>query len=140
MQFHKEGDLEFSYGVKDNWYAALDAPGASQMRYLKQLMLSRPYFERIPAQDLIAGKQGERYDYLAATKGRDYAFIYTCNGNAMNINLEKMHLNSIKALWYNPRNGALTNIGTYKAKGIKTFDPPGEKVNGNDWVLILDRK
>ena len=31
-------------------------------------------------------------------------------------------------------------IGTCKAKGIKTFDPPGEKVNGNDWVLILDRK
>jgi hypothetical protein len=140
MQFHKEGDLESSYGVKDNWHAALDAPGASQMRYLKQLMLSRPYFERIPAQDLIAGKQGERYDYLAATKGRDYAFIYTCNGNTMNIDLEKMHLTSIKALWYNPRNGALTKMGTYKAKGIKTFDPPGEKVNGNDWVLILDRK
>ncbi len=140
MQFHKEGDLESSYGVKDNWDAALDAPGASQMKYLKQLILSRPYFERIPAQDLIAGKQGERYDYLAATRGRDYAFIYTCNGNTMNIDLEKMHLTSIKALWYNPRNGALTKIGTYKAKGIKTFDPPGEKVNGNDWVLILDRK
>jgi hypothetical protein len=140
MQFHKEGDQDSSYGVKDNWYTALNAPGASQMKYLKQLILSRPYIERIPGQDLIAGKQGERYDYLAATKGRDYAFIYTCNGNAMNINLEKMHLTRIKALWYNPRNGIFTELGTYKAKGIKTFDPPGEKVNGNDWVLILDRK
>jgi hypothetical protein len=139
MQFHKEDDPESSYGVKDNWDAALHAPGASQMRYLKQLMLSRPYFDRIPAQDLIAGRQGERYDYLAATKGRDYAFIYTCNGNTMNINLDQMHLTRIKALWYNPRNGTYTETGAYKAKGIKTFDPPGEKTNGNDWVLVLDR-
>jgi hypothetical protein len=140
MQFHKESDLESSYGVKDNWDVALNAPGASQMRYLKQLMLSRPCFDRIPAQDLIAGKQGERYDYLAATKGNDYAFIYTCNGNTMNINLDIMHFKRVKASWYNPRNGILTKIGTYKAIGIKTFDPPGEKADGNDWVLILDRK
>ena len=89
------------------------------MRYLKQLMLSRSYFDRIPAQDFIASKQVERYDYLAATKGRDYAFIYTYNGNTMNINLEKMSLTRIKALWYNPRNGIFIKIGTYKAKGIK---------------------
>ena len=139
MQFHKKDDIESSYGVKDNWDVALNAPGASQMKYLKQLMLSRPYLERIPEQDLIAGKQGERYDYLAATKGRDYAFIYTCNGNTMNINLEKMHSKRIKASWYNPRNGHYTKIGIYEARGIKTFNPPDGKSNGNDWVLILDR-
>jgi hypothetical protein len=139
MQFHKKNDIESAYGVKDNWDVALKAPGASQMKYLKQLMLSRPYFERIPAQDLIAGRQGERYDYLAATKGRDYAFIYTCNGNSMNIDLGKMHLNRIKATWYNPRNGQYTKIGNYKAEGIKTFYPPDGKSKGNDWVLILDR-
>jgi hypothetical protein len=131
--------LESSYGVKDCWEVALNAPGASQMRYLKHLMLSKSYFDRIPAQDLIAGTQGERHDYLAATKGKDYAFIYTCNGCVMNINLEKMHFYSIKALWYNPRNGSCVRIGTYKAKGIKAFDPPGEKADGNDWVLLLDR-
>jgi hypothetical protein len=139
MQFHREGDSDSAYGVKDNWNAALNAPGASQMKYLKQLMLSRPYFDRIPAQDLIAGEQAEKYDYLAATKGRDYAFIYTCNGNTMNIDLGKMHMTRIKASWYNPRNGVFIKIGNYKAKGTKTFDPPGEKAESNDWVLILDR-
>jgi hypothetical protein len=138
MQFHKKGDTESSYGVKDTWEVALNAPGASQMRYLKQLILSRPYFDRTPAQDLIADLPGERYDYLAATKGKDYAFIYTCNGRTMNINLGKLDLTRLKASWYNPRNGILTEIGTYEAKGIKSFDPPGEKTNGNDWVLILD--
>jgi len=75
MQFHKEGDKKPAYGVKDYWKEALNAPGASQMKYLKQLMLSRPYFDRIPAQELIADKQGKTYDYLAATKGNNYASI-----------------------------------------------------------------
>jgi len=56
MQFHKEGDKKPAYGVKDYWKEALNAPGASQMKYLKQLMLSRPYFDRIPAQELITDK------------------------------------------------------------------------------------
>jgi hypothetical protein len=139
MQFHKEDDTESSYGVKDNWEVALNAPGASQMKYLKQLMLSRPYLDRIPAQELIAGRQGERHDYVAATKGRDYAFIYTCNGNTININLGKMNWNKTKTAWYNPRNGLYTKIGNFKARGIKTFNPPGGKSEGNDWVLIFDR-
>lgn len=138
MQFHKKGDPESAYGVKENWEVALNDPGASQMKYLKQLMLSRSYFDRIPAQYLIDGNQGERYDYLAATKGRDYAFIYTCNGSTLNINLGKMHLNRLKASWYNPRNGQYTKIGNFKAEGIKTFYPPNGKSKGNDWVLILD--
>jgi hypothetical protein len=138
MQFHKENDMDPAYGVKETWDVALNAPGASQMKYLKQLMLSRSYFDRIPAQDLIADEQGERYDYLAATRGKDYAFIYTCNGSVMNINLEKTQLQRIKASWYNPRNGEYTVIGTFKSEGKKTFDPPGEKTDGNDWVLILD--
>ena len=56
----------------------------------------------------------------------------------MNINLGRMNLSSIIASWYNPRNGILSRIGTYKAEGIMSFDPPGDKVKGNDWVLILD--
>ncbi len=139
MQFHKEGDKESSYGVKETWDTALNAPGASQMRYLKELMLSRSYFDRIPAQDLISGSQGEKYDYLAATRGKDYAFIYTCNGSVLNIDLGKTNLPGIKASWYNPRDGKFNDIGEFKAEGIKTFDPPGDRSPGNDWVLVLDR-
>lgn len=138
MQFHKKDDKESAYGVKEDWESALNAPGAMQMKYLKQLMLSRSYFDRIPAQDLIADKQKEKHDYLAATRGKDYVFIYTCNGSTMNIDLDKMHFNKIKASWFNPSKGTYTALGTYKAKGVKTFDPPGEKAEGNDWVLVFD--
>jgi hypothetical protein len=57
----------------------------------------------------------------------------------MNINLGKMHLNRIKASWYNPRSGLYTEIGNYEANGIKTFNPPDGKSDRNDWVLVLDR-
>jgi len=139
MQFHKAGGTDAAYGVKNTWEEALEAPGASQLIYLKKLMLSESYFDRIPAQDLIADKQGEKYDYIAATRGKDYAFIYTCNGSIMNIDIEKMNLPMIKASWYNPRTGEFTLLGTIKSEGTKSFDPPGEKANGNDWVLVLER-
>jgi hypothetical protein len=44
----------------------------------------------------------------------------------------------VNAWWYNPRTGIATNIGKYKNKGEVLFNPPLNKANGNDWVLILD--
>ncbi len=76
MQMLKPSDKESAYGAKDFWHDAIDDPGAGQMIHLKNLMLSRPYFERIPDQSIIAN-QGERYDFKVATKGENYAFIYT---------------------------------------------------------------
>ena len=140
MQFNKKNNPTPAYGVKEYWEEALNAPGASQLIFLKNLIMSRPYFERVPAQDIVAGEQGEKYDYIAATRGKDYAFIYTWNGREFNINCGNLKWNECRASWYNPRNGELTISETFKCDGIKAFDPPGEKINGNDWVLILDRK
>jgi len=139
MQFHKPGDLNPAYGVKEYWNTALNAPGASQMKYLKQLMLSRSYFDRIPDRKIVSGAGGEKYDYKAATRGRDYAFIYTWNGSDININSDELHWSGFKASWFNPRNGEFIKIGNFNCTGIETFDPPGKKENGDDWVLVLDR-
>jgi len=138
MQFHKISDAKSSYGVKETWDAALNAPGATGMKYLKQIILSRSYFDRVPAPELIAGRQGKGYDYLAATKGDNYAFIYTCNGSTMKIDLRKMKMKRIRISWFNPRSGIFDPIGTFEGTGIKDFDPPGKKATGNDWVLVLE--
>jgi hypothetical protein len=140
MQFHREGDTDAAYGVKDTWVAALNSPGASQMKYLKKLILSRSYFDRIPAQDLVAASQGEKYDYIAATRGNDYAFIYTWSGNTFSIDCTRLKWTKFKASWYNPVNGESTLYGVFDCTGVIMFDPPGEKLNGNDWVLVLDKK
>ena len=138
MQMYKPEDANPAYGAKEYWNEAIDDPGASQMHFLKNLMLSKPYFERVPDQSLIAGENGEKYDYLVATRGKDYAMIYTYNGRNMKINTGKIEGATISASWFDTRNGEVSEIGTFKNEGVLNFDPPGEKEDGNDWVLILE--
>lgn len=137
MQMHRAEDKGSAYGSHQYWTEAINDTGASQMQYLKQLMLSRPYFERVPDQSIVVN-QGGRYNYLAATRGNTYAFIYTYNGRNMQLNMGKIKGSKVKASWYNPRNGNTTSIGLFSNKGVQTFDPPGEQRDGNDWVLVLD--
>jgi hypothetical protein len=140
MQFNKPGDKSPAYGVREFWNEALNAPGASQMIHLKNLMLTRSYTDRVPSQEIIAGNQGEKYDYIAATKGADYAYIYTYSGRDINIDCSRLNWTKFKASWYNPRNGESTPSGTFNCEGEILFDPPGEKANENDWVLVLEKK
>jgi hypothetical protein len=110
------------------------------MDYLKKLMLSKSYFDRVPDQSLIAGDEGKRYNRLLATRGTDYAFIYTYTGRKMEVNMGKIAGATVKASWYDPRNGDYKSIGTFSNKGTQSFDPPaaGMPRNGNDWVLVLE--
>jgi hypothetical protein len=136
MQMLKKGETEPAYGAKELWVDALNAPGAKQMIYLKQLMLAKPYFERVPDQTLIAD-QGEKYNYLASTRGKNYALIYTYTGRNFNVNLDKVPGKNISASWYNPRNGEKTELGTFINKDLIEFNPPEQPEDGNDWVLEL---
>lgn len=138
MQMLRPSDTDRAYGAKAFWYDAINDPGAAQMQYLKKLLLSRPYFERVPDQQLIAGDAGSRYDYLAATRGKNYAFVYTYNGRNIKLVMGRITGVKVKASWYDPRNGHTIAAGEYPNKGIIEFNPPGEPANGNDWVLILD--
>jgi hypothetical protein len=137
MQMHKPTDKGSAYGSKKYWYDALNDSGASQMIHLKNLILSKPYFERLPDQSLIAKGHGIKYEYLAATRGKDYAFIYDYTGKDFSVNMGKISGDKVIASWYSPRDGSKQKIGTFTNKGITAFDPPGKQQEGNDWVLIL---
>ncbi len=138
MQFYEPTDNEPAYGAKKYWTEAINDPGSGQMQHIKALMLSRPYFERIPDQSLIAGDVGTEYNFLIATRGEDYAFVYTYNGRNISVSMGIIGGKRIKAAWFNPRNGEYTEIGTFQNTGIRDFDAPGEVKDGNDWVLVLD--
>ncbi len=138
MQMHKPTDQGSAYGSKKYWYDAINDSGANQMVHLKNLMLSKPYYNRIPDQSLIASTQGKQYDYLVATRGNNYAFIYTYSGKDFKVNMGKIEGANVKATWYSPKDGSKKLIGTFSNKGVKSFNPPGEAAEGNDWVLILE--
>jgi hypothetical protein len=107
------------------------------MKYLKQLMMSKPYFERVPASDLLSVKQGNKYDYIALTRGKNYIFAYTCNGSDISLDIKMLPWLEYNVSWFDPRTGKTTYSGIYKNTGTTTFNAPGEKETGNDWVLIL---
>lgn len=139
MQFYRPEDRASAYGAKIYWTEALDAPGSFQMIHLKELMLAEPYFSRVPDHGLIPDTvQGERYNYLAATTGSGYAYIYTYNGRDFSINGDTLEGNLVKASWFNPRTGEPVLMGDLDRTGMLDFDPPGDQKDGNDWVLILE--
>ena len=118
MQMHKPGDTDGNYGVKDFWFDAINHSGANQMIHLKNLMLSRPYFERVPDQSLIYGNKGDKYNYQVATRGTNYAFIYTYNARNVKVNMGKISGEQVIASWFNPRYGGFTKIGTFRNRVI----------------------
>ncbi|WP_107829240.1 glycoside hydrolase family 140 protein [Mucilaginibacter yixingensis] len=139
MQMHKDNDSKVgAYGSTQMWYKSINNLGAQQMQWVKKLMLSRPYFERVPDQSMVAGSLGVKYNRLLATRGKNYAFVYTYNGRNFTVNATKLEGAKVKASWYNPRTGESTTIGTMTKGAAMKFNPPGEQKNGNDWVLVLD--
>ncbi len=138
MQMHSKIDTTTAFGSDELWTEGLQAPGAGQMKYLKELILSRDdYFNRIPDQSIILDN-GTKYDRLVATRTDTYALIYNYNGREMKINLEKLQGNRIKASWFNPRNGQYSPIGELDKQAAQVFTPEGGKKDGNDWVLVLE--
>ena len=105
------------------------------MIHLKNLMLSFPFFERIPDQSVIAGKNGERYDRAIATRGNDYLLVYNYSGRPMQIDLTKISGTKKNVWWYNTRTGALVYIGEFD-NAVTTFQHDSGYMSGNDQVLI----
>ncbi|PSR53180.1 hypothetical protein AHMF7605_06370 [Adhaeribacter arboris] len=120
------------------WQQAALAPGASQMQYLKNLMLSRPYFSRIADQSLILSNRGSTYlDVVSATRDEigAYAMVYLPQNKPVTIDLSKISGQAKAIWWYDPRTGKATPGKTVKANDKQTFTPPAE---GKDWVLVID--
>jgi hypothetical protein len=138
MQFYRPGIDKGSYGPQKSWSEAIQDPGSGEMQFLKLLMLSRPYFERVPEQSLIAGQNGTRHDYVIATRGASYLFAYTYTGKPFQIRMGAITGAHVEASWYSPRDGSAHGIGKFANQGVRTFTPPGQSGDGNDWVLVLD--
>jgi len=122
--------------VKLTWIEALTLPGASQMIHLKNLMLSRPYLDRVPDQSLLTSpKVGD--EHICATRGKNYILTYLPRGGIVEINASTISHSQVNAWWYNPRTGAAEFIGNMDNNSLLSFTSP---LSGRffDWVLVLD--
>lgn len=119
------------------WPEALDLPGANQMRYVRKLMTARPLLDRVPDQSLIVDNNLSAPERIQATRGNDYAFVYSAVGKPFTVNPGKISGKTITATWYDPRTGKTQSAGTFNNQQPQQFTPPS-KGYGHDWVLVLD--
>jgi len=137
-QFVNERDPVINYAER-GWVNALDRPGAFQAGYLRKLMESRPLLGRKPDETIIMEGQGEKGQLIEAFRGDNdnYAMIYIPVGRKISIDPSFLKSKKIAAWWFNPKDGAALNIGTFQQAKHLDFIPP---VSGseNDWVLVLD--
>lgn len=124
---------EFSTYFPLAWRDALSRPGAVQMRHIKELLLSKPFFERIPDQTLLE----ENYsgsNYIAATRGSNYAFFYAPNGVDIKVKMGILPEEKVKADWFCPRTGNYEAIGVFPNEGVQVFSP---RFRGRDCDIVL---
>ena len=121
------------------WTESLQLASAYQMGYGRCLMESRPFFTRIPDQDMIAEGQMEGTRRITATRDRSgsYAMIYSEQGDPFSVNLQLLSGKKIIAWWFDVRSGRSFKIGVFDKVGQRWFYPP-TKGKANDWVLVLD--
>lgn len=109
------------------WKKAMNAEAAGEMQYLKNLMLSRPYFSRIADQTIIKSAIGKDYKdliYATVDGNKTYAMIYLPQNKAVTIDLSKVSGNKKNAWWYDVRNGKAIPTTSPGGKGTKSFTPP----------------
>jgi len=120
------------------WKKAVHAEGANEMQYLKNLMLSRPYFTRVADQSMIKSAVGTTYvDIVSATRDENesYAMIYLPQNSPVKIDLSKITGRSKNVWWYDVRTGVAIKEKPVSGNGIKAFTP---SKTGKDWVLVID--
>jgi hypothetical protein len=121
-----------------DWTDALHRPAGRQMVFLRDLIESRPFFERIPDQSLIAGDMGKGALHLQATRdgAGTYAFVYfPASDQTATINLTKLRGKRLRSWWYDPRTGVASLLGTMDSTPEREFRSPSY---GPDWVLVVE--
>ena len=120
-----------------DWINAMYRPAASQMAFLRMLMESRPYFQRIPDQALVR-ESGEGGLHIQATRDVQgtYAFLYfPMNDQKATVDLGRLKTKELRAWWFDPRTGIGTLIDTKLSTSAQEFRSPSY---GPDWVLVVE--
>lgn len=120
------------------WQKAIHSEAATEMQFLKNLMLSRPYFSRIADESIIKSPVGSTYvDAVLATRDKDksYAMVYLPQPVPVKVYLSKVSGKKKNVWWYDVRTGKALALKPVGGSGVATFSPPKE---GRDWVLVID--
>lgn len=139
IQFYDPETEEGSYGVRESWQDAMHYEGSTQLKFLKELMLSVDFQNGAARDDLLLYKQKERYHRIATFAGDDFVFCYTYMGDEFKLDLSDYKDKQMDAYWFNPQNGVYSYIQTLCGEDNITVRPTMRREKSNDWVLVLKK-
>ena len=122
------------------WQISLDLPMANQMKHLKKLMLSKPYFSRIPDSGMVVSVQEDDDHFVIATRDIEgsYAMVYFPTGKTVEIDFSVLKNPKLGGNWYDPRTGvSFPYSGSALIKGKNKISTPSSG-KGQDWVLVVE--
>ena len=132
-----------SYGHNDNWrtpskmIASLDAPGASQMRVLRDVFTAQKWWKLIPDQSIFTDQRDTMQRIAARSESGDWTMAYLGDPTTVSVNMGKVTAgNATKTSWINLRTGSQTEVGTLTDTGNRSFSTPD---GWEDAVLLFER-
>ncbi len=127
-------------GSRELWKTALDAPGGAQLCHLRELMESRPFLTQVPDLSLLGSPPEAGNGHTGALRGDGYAMVYSPMGRPFSVRLEQLGWREVSLTWFDPRTGGYEASERTSGNGLRQCDPPGDAGDGNDWVLVLERR
>lgn len=135
----------FTYGHSDmwrknpTWKKSLHSKGAQDMRLLRRLFDSLPWWNLVPAQSLFVAGQGSGTTYNAAvvSSAGTLAMVYLSSPTAVKLQLDRLKGPRLNVTWINPATGQRVRQAACSSIGVKGFIAPH---GWPDALLLLQRK
>jgi len=136
---YKDGDGPFPKNGFQPWRKAMAYEGSTQVGFMRRLFELRPWYKLVPDQSVLASGEGKGTDRVVAARAEDGSFViaYLPTGQPVGLRMDKLSGKSVKARWYDPREGTWREIGEYPNTGTREFVAPAQGAR-SDWVLVLD--
>jgi len=133
--------------LKDDWMEHLYSPGAEQLKHLKNLILSYPYFERVPDKHIVHSVNPNDANKIIGTRSKtgQYALIYVPeSGQSFQLNLKTLQGEDLSFKWYCTQTGqftkyeVLSDIDKDSTDSNRVFAFTSPIMDGTkDWVLVI---
>ncbi len=129
-----------SWRVLPTWKQALDAPGATQLGFLKKVFLDRKeWWNLVPDQTVFASggnTNGQILNLAARHKDGWWIMVYLGGKASFSLNLSKLAVGStVTAFWTDPRTGESVPAGRFANGGVSSFSTPD---GWDDALLVLE--
>lgn len=124
--------------ARDSWKNHLDDEGRLQMRHVRALFESRPWYLLRPDKErrIATSEPGDGLQFVAVAGASDHSTLiaYLPGLRPVSINMGWLSGTVARCWWFNPRTGEATAAGDMESSGIREFTP----MTDSDWILVID--